>query len=111
MTTCVIDTSVALAWCFEDELTSQSEKLLEEVAKFGAVVPNLWHLEICNALKIAEIRKRISHAAVLEQLENFSQLSINVDQFTATHAWSAILGIAHEFDLTSYDAAYVELAR
>lgn len=106
----VIDASAALAWCYVDERTPESTKLLEYVNTNGAVVPQLWHLEVCNALIIGEIRKRITYAEMIGQLEHFRQLHIDVDNSTASLAWNSILSIARQEKLTTYDASYVELA-
>jgi hypothetical protein len=35
----VVDSSVALSWCFEDERTPATKALLERVGEAGAVVP------------------------------------------------------------------------
>lgn len=110
MTRIVIDASVALSWCFADERTGPSQKLLERVILNGALVPNLWHLEICNSLLIGEIRGRITIESIVEQFKNFDEMPIEVDLQTSTAAWGSIARIARAYKLTSYDAAYVELA-
>ena len=38
----VIDSSMTLAWYFEDEQTAASIAVLNRVAEAGAVVPALW---------------------------------------------------------------------
>jgi predicted nucleic acid-binding protein len=106
----VIDASVALAWCYADERTSESTKLLEYVNTHGAVVPQLWHLEVANALIVGEIRNRITYAIMVGQLQHLSELPIQIDHSTAGVAWHSILSIAREERLTTYDAAYVDLA-
>jgi predicted nucleic acid-binding protein len=110
VTKIVIDSSVALSWCFADERTDQSQKLLEYVILNGALVPNLWHLEMCNALLIGELKGRISIEDVVGQFKNFSEMPIEVDAQTSVAAWGTIARLARDFKLTSYDAAYIELA-
>jgi len=56
----VIDSSITLAWFFEDERSDRADTLMRQVASAGAVVPSLWRLEIPNALQSAVRRKRIS---------------------------------------------------
>ena len=46
----VLDSSMTLAWYFEDEKTNASIAVLNRVADNGAVVPALWHLEVLNGL-------------------------------------------------------------
>ena len=55
----VLDSSVSLTWCFDDERTDATDALLERVVEAGAVAPALWPLEVLNALAMAERRSRI----------------------------------------------------
>ena len=107
----VLDSSVTLAWCFEDEQTPPVMALLDRVTEVGAVVPLLWPLEALNALLIAERRGRLDLAR-RRRLAGFLQdLPITLDTETASQAWSAVAGLADRFRLTAYDAAYLELAQ
>ena len=58
----VIDSSMTLAWYFEDEQTAASIAVLNRVAEAGAVVPALWRLEVLNGLQVAVRRGRINIA-------------------------------------------------
>ena len=62
--TFIVDSSVALSWCFEDEHTAATHALLERIAEAGALAPQHWPLEVLNGLMMGERRKRID-AAVL----------------------------------------------
>jgi hypothetical protein len=55
----VLDNSVALTWCFEDERTSATTALLKRVGESGAWAPMLWPLEALNGLLVAERRGRL----------------------------------------------------
>lgn len=56
----VVDASVALAWCFEDEVSSFADGLLERLRQGDQiVVPAHWPVEILNGLLVASRRKRI----------------------------------------------------
>ena len=46
----VVDASVALVWLFDDEDQPGAERTLDRLEEDGAVVPQLWHLEIRNSL-------------------------------------------------------------
>ncbi|MGI8433616.1 MAG: type II toxin-antitoxin system VapC family toxin [Nocardioidaceae bacterium] len=59
----VLDASVTMAWCFEDEGTPETESLLDELAVRGAVVPQLWLQEVANVLLVAGRKSRVSEAA------------------------------------------------
>lgn len=106
----VLDSSVALAWCFEDERTDAVAALLDRVAETGAHAPLLWPLETLNALFSAERRRRIDRAK-RETLATFLRdLPVVLDAETADHAWTEMASLAARFRLTTYDAAYLELA-
>lgn len=110
MNALVIDTSVALVWCFEDEASPTSDALLDQVRDEGAVVPGLWHLEVANVLLQAEKRGRITGADIAMRLRLIAELPIDTDSETAARAWREILALARAEGLTTYDAAYLELA-
>ena len=107
----VIDSSVTLAWFFEDEITARGDALMHHVANEGAVVPSLWRLEIANALQMAVRRKRISAIYRDQSLDSLRAFPIAVDGETDRHAWETTLTLAERCKLTLYDAAYVELAQ
>jgi predicted nucleic acid-binding protein len=106
----VIDSSAALSWCFEDEASPESDALFEQVRDQGAVVPGLWHLEVANVLLQAERRGRITTGDVAMRLELIADLPITTDNQTTARAWREILPLARAEGLTTYDAAYLELA-
>ncbi len=107
----VLDCSAALAWFFEDEQTPAAKDLLERVVMIGAVVPSLWRLEIANGLQTAVRRSRITPQYRDATLADLGSLSITVDVETDRFAWSTTLALADRFRLTTYDAAYLELAQ
>ena len=110
MTEVVIDASVALAWCFRDQRTEATAKLLERVQTDAAAVPSLWHLEVANVLALAERRRRITPAESTELIALLETIEIVVDEETPSHALGRVLDLAREERLTAYDAAYLELA-
>jgi predicted nucleic acid-binding protein len=110
MAVLVLDSSVAGSWCFRDETTDQTAAVLDLVAADGAAVPNLWHLEIANVLLAAERRGRITSADVDIQIGVLAKLPLDLDSATAHAAAGDILALARAHRLTTYDAAYLELA-
>ena len=106
----VVDSSIALTWCFEDEASADTDKLFERIRDVGAVVPGLWHLELGNILLQAERRGRITRTDVVLRLGLIANLPISVDVETTPRAWREILSLARAEGLTAYDAAYLELA-
>lgn len=110
MTAFVLDSSLALCWCFEDEATEGTRQLLEHLRTEGAAVPNLWHVEIANVLGLAERRRRITAAETAQFIALLETLEIDVDEETWLQAFGRILALARQERLTAYDAAYLELA-
>lgn len=110
MSAVVLNSSIALTWCFEDEASPETDALFDRVSNDGAFVPALWHLELSNVLLQAEKRGRITAADVATRLQLIADLPISVDQETAARAWREILMLARTERLTTYDATYLELA-
>jgi predicted nucleic acid-binding protein len=106
----VLDSSMALAWCFADERSYVATEVLQRVSVDGATVPALWHLEIANGLLVAERRGRVSADFRHQTLADLAVLAIHVDAETPRRAWHATSELAERFGLTPYDAAYLELA-
>jgi hypothetical protein len=46
----VLDSSIALTWCFKDEETAETQRVLDLVLESQIVVPSLWHFEMTNIL-------------------------------------------------------------
>lgn len=72
--TFVLDCSVTMAWCFEDEMTDFTESVLKSMQKAEVRVPAIWTLEVANVLLVAERKKRITpliSANFLSALQRF----------------------------------------
>jgi len=109
--TFVVDSSVTVAWCFEEERTPATATLLAQAMNFGAAAPSLWPLEVLNALLMAEKRKRLDSTRRHELISALQSMPITLDTETATQAWSTTTRLAERHRLTLYDAAYLELAQ
>ena len=107
----VLDNSVALTWCFEGERTRATADLLEQVGEVGAVAPLLWPVEALNGLLMAERRGRLDADRRRLLAAFLSALPIKLDEETASQVWTETSRLAERFGLSSYDAAYLELAQ
>jgi hypothetical protein len=58
----VLDTSVAMAWGFEDDATPYADHVLTLLDGDVALVPAVWPLEVANVLGIGERRQRLRSA-------------------------------------------------
>lgn len=106
----VLDCAVTLAWCFPDEKAPYPQAVLDSLDRATAWVPSLWHLEVANALLMGERRKRSTAANSATWLSFLTPLPIVVDDETTVRAWGDVLHLARTHKLTTYDAAYLELA-
>jgi predicted nucleic acid-binding protein len=106
----VLDCSVAMAWCFEDEADAFAYRVLAQLEKDEAHVPGIWPVEVANVLLVAERMRRITSADSLRFLELLAALPIVIDEETAQRAFGSVLAVGRQTRLTAYDAAYLELA-
>ena len=106
----VLDCSVAMAWCFEDEAADYADRVLKKLAKREAVVPAIWPLEVANVLLVGERRKRLTKADSSRFLELLQGLPITIDVQATSRAFGDIISVARSLTISAYDAAYVELA-
>ena len=104
----VVDASVAAAWFLPDEATPFTEAAVLATAKTEVWVPALWPLEIGNLLLSAQRRKRIDDAKRIELAAAAAGLQVRVDRVPVSISDLDALAARHR--LTSYDAAYLELA-
>jgi predicted nucleic acid-binding protein len=110
VTSLVLDASIALSWCFNDEASPGTWDLLHMLQNSTAIVPTIWTLEVGNILSNAESKGRLSEAKILEFLDLLSQLNIETDLETTQRGFREILHIARSHSLSTYDASYLELA-
>lgn len=106
----VVDASVVMSWCFADEADAYADGVLDRLAQDEAVVPSVWPLEIGNVLLVAERRKRLSEADSARFLALLAELPIVVEPEPPQRMLREILGLARELGLSTYDAAYLDLA-
>ncbi len=105
----VLDASAALAWAYADE-AGRPDEVIDHVTANGGHVPSHWILEVTNSLLVGARRGRLKGGQWQQLLVEIAALPIQVDSETAIRGWDAIPALAEQFQLTSYDAAYLELA-
>ena len=109
--TFVVDSSVALSWCFDDARTPATRALLERIGETGASAPQHWPAEVLNGLMMAERRQRIGSDQRRRLADFLRDLPIVLDAETVDQVWSAAQTLAERFRLTVHDAIYLEQAR
>lgn len=106
----VIDNSVVMAWCFQDQTSKYTEAVLAGLETAEAYTPAIWPLEVGNVLLVAERKNLLSQADVIRFLALVRSLPIVVEQESSDRMLTEILALAREHHLSTYDASYLDLA-
>lgn len=106
----VVDASIVMSWCFADEADGYADGVLGRLARDKAAVPSIWPLEIGNVLLVSERRKRLGEADSARFLILLAELPIVVEPEPPQRMLREILSLARELGLSTYDAAYLDLA-
>lgn len=106
----VLDCSVAMSWCFEEETSDYGDRVLDALEEGEALVPSVWPLEVANVLVVAERRGRLKVGESARFLELVQSLPILVEEVSLPRATGAVLSLARELDLSVYEASYLEIA-
>ncbi len=106
----VVDNSVVMSWCFEDQANVYADSILERLTDGVAYVPSVWPIEVVNVLLAAERKRYISQAASVRFISLLSELPIFVESEGPEKAMKELLGLARSHSLSSYDASYLDLA-
>ena len=107
----VLDSSVALTWCFSDQRCRYGDTILQRLVEEVAIVPALWWLEIANVTALAERRGGLSKAQRSRFFELLDSLRITTDPVDAPRTLGAVLDLALAHQLTVYDATFLEVAQ
>jgi predicted nucleic acid-binding protein len=108
MLECVVDNSVVCGWFLGNQANAYSDALAGQLTDARLWTPALWELELANVLRTACQRGAMHAQQAHEIVAALADLPLTVDR-DAPGA-SALLALALRYDLTSYDAAYLELA-
>ena len=104
----VLDNSVVVGWFLEDQATPYTDAVSVLLEQDQAVVPALWELEFANVLRTACRKQRLTADEAHQIIEQICALPILIDRETPGPA--ELLALALRYKLSSYDAAYLELA-
>ncbi|MBF0134801.1 MAG: type II toxin-antitoxin system VapC family toxin [Magnetococcales bacterium] len=106
----VLDNSVSIAWCFNDQGGDYVVMVLESLLDKEAFVPGIWPLEVTNVISRAEKRKIIQKADSERFFILLNNLPIRIIQESPQRIFRNILDISRIYGLSSYDASYLDLA-
>jgi predicted nucleic acid-binding protein len=105
----VLDCSLALAFGLPDERSSRADKFFGQVNEgYDVWVPALWWYEVSNALRVVRRRKRITDAQLTRLVDLYGRLPLRTDALVSGGAFQRYTDLGDV--LSSYDAAYLELA-
>lgn len=109
----VLDASVALRWFLDNPMPPFANRVKQHLLKGArAVVPTLWHLEMSNGLIVAQRRSILTAADVDQAVIDLEQFVTQaVDTETSVVSVRQSLATARAFQLSAYDAVYLDLAR
>ena len=106
----IIDNSVVMAWCFEDQASEYSDAILERLKTEKAFVPSIWTLEVVNVLIVAERKKILNRSSSMRFITLLNQLPVTVEYEKNLTHMKDLLNLGRDLTLSSYDAAYLDLA-
>ena len=106
----VLDCSVTLSWCFEDEANVYADAVHDSLADEASVVPAVWVYEVANVLAVGERRGRITNQHAAEFTELLSGLRISVADCDRFHLLREVRDLALRSGLAAYDAAYLDMS-
>lgn len=110
MSAVVLDAAAALAWCFADGPGVAGDALLDRVARDGAVVPAVWHVELAELLLAAERDARMTAAQASAIVDSVGRLPISIEGVATPRHWNDALHLARRHGLAVHDACYLDLA-
>ncbi len=108
----VLDASVALGWFIDRPVIPYAEHVRQLIA-FGsrATIPVLWYLEIANGFVVAERRGTWTASDTADALRTLDVVIANgIETYPEPAPTRGILALARQFELTAYDAVYLEAA-
>ncbi len=107
----VIDASAIGPVLIADEHGELMEGLVECLSAGGVSAPAHWPLEVSNLLLIAFRKRRLDREALANAFETLRSVRVNVVPCDVARACGIVASLAERHGLTSYDAAYLDLAK
>lgn len=109
----VLDASVTLAWLIDPSIPPYAVRIRQLLLSGDrAVVPPLWRLEIANGFLVAERRGMLTPSDTLQILQAFEAgVARSVEDSPQALPMRAVMATARQFQLTAYDAEYLDTAR
>lgn len=110
----VVDASVTMTWCFAGEANAVSEAVFHRVLREGMIVPALWLLEVTNVVARHERQGRLTaddRGRFFRLLQDTrAKRRLRIEPLDERLIFGRVWDLSQQHGLTTYDAAYLELA-
>ena len=110
MSAFVLDNSVTMRWCFQDANHPYADGILQQLGAGEAFVPILWRYEVSAVLAKSQKDGILTAEKADTFLALLNFLNITIDTEGTERIFNDVHQLAITHRLTSYDAAYLELA-
>lgn len=104
----VVDNSVVSGWYLAKQATAYTDTVLDLLRNETAHVPPVWELELANVARTAAARGVLTDDSARLAVSFILGLPVSVDRTIVPP--ERILSLAMAYDLSAYDASYLELA-
>lgn len=99
-----------MAWCFDNEFDQSARDFQGELKLGYAEVPAIWSIEVCSTMIIGARRNRLTDTQMDDFLDLIGSFDIRIAPPVAIAGIAALIEVAQRERLSSYDAAYLDLA-
>lgn len=99
-----------MTWVFGDHINEDVDDLFGQLDQLDMVVPSLWRLEVVNAVLTRERQGKLTESDGRLILRQLDMLDLEVVRDTPSRSLDDMALFARPHQLTSYDAAYLDLA-
>ena len=110
----VVDASVTMTWCFADEAHAASEAVFHRVLRERMIVPAHWLLEVTNVVGRHERQGRLTaddRGRFFRLLQDArAKRRLRIEPLDERLIFGRVWDLSQQYGLTTYDAAYLELA-
>jgi predicted nucleic acid-binding protein len=106
----ILDASVCLASLLDQPQAERGDLALSRISVEPVYVPAHWAIEVTNVLAREARRGVISADRAMALAREAAGWPLIVDDETHLNVFSAVMAVAMDLGLTTYDAAYLELS-
>jgi predicted nucleic acid-binding protein len=107
----ITDNSFCIAFVMPDECNPTVDTFFDFLTPTDTLlVPQLWWYELANTLRTSIRRKRISIDEAYTAIGLLNGYKYNTDNEHGADYSRKLLDMAKQYDLSAYDASYLELA-